>query len=56
MDYGLDGLSAFSASYQPCGPGKLLSLDEAGRAYLEAQGEASTDSGGVEHFQDAWAV
>lgn len=27
MVYDPDGLSAFSASYQPCGPGKLLSLD-----------------------------
>lgn len=56
MDYGLDGLSAFSPSSQPCGPGKLLSFDEAGRAYLGTQGVASTDSGGVESFQGAWAV
>lgn len=51
MVYDPDGLSAFSASYQPCGPGKLLSLDEAGRAYLGAQGMASTKIGGVELFK-----
>lgn len=49
--YGPDGLSAFSASYQPCGLGKLPSLDEAGRAYLGAQGVTSTKSGAVEHFK-----
>lgn len=51
--YGPDGLSAFSASYQPCGLGKLPSLDEAGRTYLGVQGVASTKSG---VFQGAWAV
>lgn len=56
MDYGLDGLSTFLASHQPCGPGKLLSLDGSGRAFLGTQGVASADSGGVERFQGAWAV
>lgn len=49
--YGPNGLSAFSASYQPCGLGKLPSLDEAGRAYLGAQDVASIRSGAVERFK-----
>lgn len=52
VDFGLDGLSAFSVSHQPCGSGKLLSLNEAGGAHLGAQEEASTDNVGVERFLD----